>query len=98
MEEHSVVVVGGTQGLGRDLARHYAERGRRVVITGRDTERAASVAAELGPTVSGISFDLSEPRTIGPALASVDQVDRLALVALDRDQNSVRDYDIDAAL
>ena len=41
-EERSVVVVGGTQGLGRDLARHYAEAGRRVVITGRDASRAAA--------------------------------------------------------
>ena len=27
MDEHAVVVVGGTAGLGWDLARHYAEAG-----------------------------------------------------------------------
>jgi NAD(P)-dependent dehydrogenase (short-subunit alcohol dehydrogenase family) len=98
MSEHTVVVVGGTQGLGRDLARHYAEAGRRVVITGRDAERAAAVAAELGPDVGSAAFDLSEPATIAPALAGVGSVDRLALAALDRDHNTVADYDAERAI
>jgi NAD(P)-dependent dehydrogenase (short-subunit alcohol dehydrogenase family) len=98
MAEHAVVVVGGTQGLGRDLARHYAEAGRRVVVTGRDRERAKKAAAELGGEVEGLAFDLSEPTTIAPAMASIGSVDRLALAALDRDVNSVKEYDIEAAI
>ncbi len=98
MSEHAVLIVGGTQGLGRDLAHRYAEAGRRVVITGRDPERAAAVAAELGDGVSSVAFDLSEPATIAPGLAGVGTVDRLALVALDRDQNSVADYDPERAI
>src|SRR5918995_4023153 len=98
MAEHTVVVVGGTQGLGRDLARHYAEAGRRVVVTGRDAERAATAATELGASVEGLAFDLSEPTTIAPALAGLGAIDRLALAALDRDLNTVKDYDIQAAI
>jgi NAD(P)-dependent dehydrogenase (short-subunit alcohol dehydrogenase family) len=98
MDERAVVVVGGTQGLGRDLARHYAEAGRRVVITGRDTDRAAAVAAELGENVGSAAFDLSEPESIVPALAEIGSVDRLALAALDRDLNSVADYDMVKAI
>ena len=37
----SVVVVGGTSGLGREIAAYYAAQGRSVVVTGRDEERAA---------------------------------------------------------
>jgi NAD(P)-dependent dehydrogenase (short-subunit alcohol dehydrogenase family) len=98
MAEHSVVVVGGTQGLGRDLARHYAEGGRRVVVTGRDAERAAAAAGEIGGSAEGLAFDLSEPTTIAPALAGLGSVDRLALAALDRDLNTIKDYDIEAAI
>jgi NAD(P)-dependent dehydrogenase (short-subunit alcohol dehydrogenase family) len=98
VSEHLVVVVGGTQGLGWDLARHYVEAGRRVVITGRDAERAAKVAAELGDDVGSVAFDLSEPASIGPALTDLGSVDRLALAALDRDLNSVADYDIEKAM
>jgi NAD(P)-dependent dehydrogenase (short-subunit alcohol dehydrogenase family) len=98
VSEHLVVVVGGTQGLGLDLARRYVEAGRRVLVTGRDAERAAKVAAELADDVGSVAFDLSEPTTIGPALADVGTVDRLALCALDRDLNTVADYDVAAAM
>ncbi|MPZ60813.1 MAG: SDR family oxidoreductase [Propionibacteriales bacterium] len=93
----SVVVVGGTAGLGHEVARHYADAGREVVITGRDPDRAKSVAAELGGSVSGVGFDLSEPEGIADALSDVGEVDHLVLVAVDRDQNSVADYDIGQA-
>ncbi len=98
VSEHLVVVVGGTQGLGLNLARRYVEAGRRVLVTGRDAERAAKIAAELGDDVGSAAFDLSEPATIGPALADVGTVDRLALCALDRDLNTVADYDVAAAM
>ena len=39
MAEGTVVVVGGTSGLGLDLAQRYAGMGRTVVISGRDAER-----------------------------------------------------------
>ena len=98
MDERAVVVVGGTSGLGRDLARHYAGQGRMVVISGRDADRTAEIASELGGSVSAVAFDLADPASVAPALASVGGVVSLALAALERDQNSVRDYDIAAAL
>ena len=98
MTEHSVVIVGGTHGLGRDLGEHYARAGRRVVVTGRDAERAEKAAAEIGGDTSGLAFDLSDPTSIAPGLADVGSVDRLVLAALDRDLNTVKDYDVAAAI
>ncbi|MEV5413761.1 SDR family oxidoreductase [Thermopolyspora sp. NPDC052614] len=94
----SVVIVGGTVGIGRELAAHYAARDREVVLSGRDQARAEKVAAEIGPNVRGIALDLSKPATLASALADVGPVDHLALVGIDRDANSVADYDIDAAV
>ncbi len=67
-------------------------------MTGRDAERAAAAAAELGASVEGLAFDLADPATIAAALAGVGSVDRLVLAALERDLNTVKDYDIGAAL
>lgn len=98
MGDGGVVIIGGTDGLGIGLARHYAAAGRRVVISGRDAERAARIAAELGLNVSGVAFDLAEPAAIAPALAGVEgPVDHLVLTPLERDLNTVRDYDFGAA-
>ena len=90
----SVLVVGGTGGLGREVARHYVDNGDDVTITGRDPERSASVAAELGSRVGAIAFDLAEPETIADALAGVGPVSRLVLSSIARDNNPIRDYTI----
>lgn len=94
----SVVVVGGTQGLGRELAQDYAAEGRDVVVTGRDPSRAEAAAQEIGGQTRGIGFDLAAPHTIADALAGVGPVDHLVLAAIERDTNTVRDYDVEGAL
>ncbi len=98
MSDGSVLIVGGTGGLGREVARHYQQRGADVVITGRDGPRAAAIASELGDRVTGLAVDLSQPENIADALAGVGPVSRLVLTAIARDNNPVREYDIAGAL
>lgn len=98
MAAGNVVIVGGTQGLGRELAQSYADGGRDVVVTGRDTARAEAAASEIGGSTRGIGFDLAEPHSIADRLADVGAVDCLVLAAIERDSNSVREYDIASAL
>ena len=94
----TVVIVGGTQGLGRELAQSYADDGREVVVTGRDQSRADAAAIEIGGSTRALGFDLAEPHTIAGALAGVEGVDHLVLAAIERDVNKIREYEIDAAL
>jgi NAD(P)-dependent dehydrogenase (short-subunit alcohol dehydrogenase family) len=98
MNDGAVVVVGGTAGLGNEVARHYARSGREVVITGREEARAKEAADELGGNTRGIALDLSTPKAIAPALHEIGHVNRLVLAGVQRDQNTMRDYDIDAAI
>jgi NAD(P)-dependent dehydrogenase (short-subunit alcohol dehydrogenase family) len=98
MEGAATVIIGGTAGLGRDLAELCLERGHRVVIAGRDEERCAGVAAELHPECESFAIDLSKPEEIGTAVAGIDAVRHLALVAIERDENTVADYSIERAL
>ena len=98
MADRVVLVVGGTAGLGREVAAHYVARGHPVVITGRDADRAKAAANELGDGVTGLGFDLSRPDTIASALADVGPVSRLVLAAILRDNNPVREYDVAKAI
>lgn len=95
--EPAVVVVGATRGIGRALAAAYVERGARVVVTGRDATRTQGVADELG-AAAAVAFDLADPHAIGAALAGIGPVARLAIAAIERDANTVRDYDVDRAV
>lgn len=95
--ERTIVIVGGTSGIGLELARDTVARGDRVVITGRDLTRTTEIAASLGPLASGVALDISEPKSIAGQLRSIGQVHGLVLAAIERDQNTVRDYHIDRA-
>ena len=98
MATGSVVVVGGTRGLGREVARHYADAGREVVITGREQKACDGCAAEIGGATRAIAFDLAEPQSIAERLGDVGDVQYVVLAAIERDSNSVRDYNVAAAL
>lgn len=97
-EDGVVLVVGGTGGIGSEIARHYLDKGYRTVITGRDQARASEFAASLGDGASGLGFDLGHPETIAPALEGVGQVSRLVLTAIARDNNPVKDYQYESAV
>ncbi|MFE6488445.1 SDR family oxidoreductase [Streptomyces sp. NPDC057757] len=97
-----VLVVGGTSGIGRELAAACARRGASVVIAGRDGMRAETVAAELNTEadtahVRGIAVDLSKPEVLREALSGIDQVDSIVLTGIQRDTNTIAGYDISRA-
>ncbi|MET8775120.1 SDR family NAD(P)-dependent oxidoreductase [Nocardia sp. NPDC004654] len=48
MTAKTVIVTGSSSGIGRDVARALVARGDNVVINGRDPDKLAAVAAELG--------------------------------------------------
>src|SRR5947209_7932914 len=97
-EQGSVVVVGGTHGLGKEVAKHFAEKGGDVVVTGRDLARSQAAAREIGGRTRGIAFDLAKPAEIAPALKDIGAVQHLVLAAIERDENKIREYDMNRAL
>ena len=94
----ATVVIGGTSGLGKEVARHYAGAGHEVILSGRDPARARSIAEEIGGNTSGIALDLTRPKELAGALSEVGPVQHLVLAAIDRDNNTVKDYNIDSAI
>ncbi len=97
----SIVLIGATQGIGREMAAEYARQGAQVVITGRTEQRAAEVAGELSKdvagTVTGLALDLTRPGEIAEALSTIERVDRLAVIGAVRERNSLADYDVATA-
>ncbi len=94
----SVVVVGGSAGIGKCLARHYADRGYPVFVTSRDQGRADAAAREIGGDTTGLCLDLCRPTEIASTFAHLDNVKHVALVGVERDETKIKEYNIEKAL
>ena len=72
----SVLVTGGTKGIGKGLAAGFAAEGARVVITGRDAEAGQRTAAELTAAGGAVTFaagDVSDPDSCADVVAATRQ-------------------------
>jgi NAD(P)-dependent dehydrogenase (short-subunit alcohol dehydrogenase family) len=65
----SIVIVGGTTGLGFSAARAFVENGARVVIVGRNAESLKRARKELGKSALGLATDAVDPKTAVRAVA-----------------------------
>jgi NAD(P)-dependent dehydrogenase (short-subunit alcohol dehydrogenase family) len=73
----TVVVIGGSAGIGLETARRARAEGARVIITGRDPERLRRAASEID-AASTAAFDATTPGSIerffGDLTAPIDHV------------------------
>jgi len=60
---NTVLITGGSAGIGLEIARHFVALGNKVIITGRDEQRLNKAAAELG-NVTAIPFDVSNAESV----------------------------------
>jgi NAD(P)-dependent dehydrogenase (short-subunit alcohol dehydrogenase family) len=60
----TVVVIGGSAGIGLETARRARAEGADVILTGRNPDRLQRAAAELG-ALSSAAFDATDPAALG---------------------------------
>jgi len=94
MASRTILIVGGTSGIGLELAKDVIARGDAAVITGRDDAKCRAIAESLGSKASHVALDISEPESIAGQVAGLGRIHGLVLAAIERDANTIRDYDI----
>jgi NAD(P)-dependent dehydrogenase (short-subunit alcohol dehydrogenase family) len=77
LKHRRVLVTGGSQGIGKAIARGFLAEGAEVVIVARDHERLEAAVAELAPTgrITSRALDLSQrgaPETLADAYPETD--------------------------
>jgi uncharacterized oxidoreductase len=98
LQNKTVLITGGTSGIGLELAKQLVERGNTVIITGRDEEKLSATQRIL-PSVHAFKSDVSDPEAImtlhSTVLAQFPALDTLINNAgIMRNLNVNRPYDL----
>ena len=82
----SVIVTGASKGIGKGIARVFAQQGAKVMVVARTLADAEATAAELGDGASGFSADVADwEQSQAMAAAAVERHGGLALQDTDPD-------------
>jgi NAD(P)-dependent dehydrogenase (short-subunit alcohol dehydrogenase family) len=80
LDGRTVLIVGGTSGIGLAAAVQANAAGAQVIVVGLDRERSEQVATDYG-FAGWRAADVTQPDTIQAALVDVPHVDHLVLLA-----------------
>ena len=70
----TVVITGGSRGIGEMIARAYVENGATVILTARKAADVLALAADLGPAAHAIPADLSQMGEMDRFVAEVAKI------------------------
>ena len=66
----TILLIGGTSGIGEALARRFHALGKHLIITGRRTDRLAALASSL-PGTSTYELDITDLPSLAPKIATI---------------------------
>ncbi|WP_037062640.1 SDR family oxidoreductase [Pseudonocardia acaciae] len=73
----TVVIIGGTSGIGLEVARQVLAAGGKVVVGGRDGARLDAAVAKLGDGADGAVVDSSDKASLATFFDRIDGLDHL---------------------
>ncbi|SFR47507.1 Short-chain dehydrogenase [Yoonia tamlensis] len=95
-ERETIWIIGASDGIGAALAREWARRGARLILSARSLDRLKDLAAELGEEHIPIAVDVSDRASIDAAadeVGKIGHIDRIVHLAAIYDPGKVADLD-----
>lgn len=100
LEGKTALITGSSQGIGFALAKGLMAAGANVVLNGRDTEKLAAAAQQLGEGVETLAFDVTDHMAVREAVdgfeASVGPIDILVNNAGMQHRTKLENFPADA--
>jgi NAD(P)-dependent dehydrogenase (short-subunit alcohol dehydrogenase family) len=77
----SVLIAGGSSGIGLATAKSAHSLGARVILTSRDLQKAVRTAAQVGTGVVPMQLDINNEASVNSLFRSLDPVDHIYIAA-----------------
>src|SRR4051812_45054871 len=81
LRDAQVVVVGGTSGMGLEIARAASAQGAHVRAVGKTAERVKTAKAALGDAVNVQALDMADEAAVRAYFSGLDAIDHLVIPA-----------------
>jgi NAD(P)-dependent dehydrogenase (short-subunit alcohol dehydrogenase family) len=94
----SILVVGGSSGIGEAIALSASAAGARVAIASRSEDKLRAAAERIGAGVQTIPVDILDDRSVSALAAAAGSVDHLVITASLVESRPVRDLPTEAAM
>ena len=99
-EAERIWIIGASEGIGAALARQWAARGARLILSARSADRLTALCAELGSAHLALPVDIADRAALNAAaarIATLGPLDRVIHLAALYDPGKVADLDPDTA-
>jgi NAD(P)-dependent dehydrogenase (short-subunit alcohol dehydrogenase family) len=83
LQKHRVVIVGGTSGIGLEVAKSFLGRGTEVIVASRTKKKVEAAKQQLGPGVVGHVLDFRDEKQNDLFFQTVGSFDHLVITAGD---------------
>ncbi|APR76424.1 Short chain dehydrogenase [Minicystis rosea] len=96
LDQRTIIVVGGSSGIGLGVARAARARGAEVVLAARDEKKLEAAAREIGGART-VAIDMAREEDVERLFASEPHVDHVVVTAADLRYQPVASFDLAAA-
>jgi NAD(P)-dependent dehydrogenase (short-subunit alcohol dehydrogenase family) len=81
LKNKTVVVIGGSSGIGLSVAHQAFTQGARIMLTSRSLSKAIETAASIDAAVKGAALDVDDERSIFAFFDNIDHIDHIYIAA-----------------
>jgi len=96
LQDASIVLIGGSSGIGLATAKQARAAGAVLTIAGRDEKKLAAAREQLGGDTQTAALDIADEGAVRDLFASLEHVDDVATLAGTHVAGNIADVDTDA--